>query len=115
MDSAESSLVTLTVNGEPRAVRVDNRMSVLDLLRERLGLTGSKNGCDHGECGACTVLLDGRRVNACLLLAVASDGADVTTAEGLARHDGAGLHPLQEQFARHDAFQCGYCTPGRRA
>lgn len=113
------SCVTLTVNGEPHAVRVDNRMSVLDLLRERLGLTGPKRGCDHGQCGACTVLLGDRRVNACLLLAVACDGADLTTVEGLtnagilgaAEH--GGLHPLQESFARHDAFQCGYCTPGQ--
>ena len=133
MNSAQSSRIALTVNGERRAVRVDNRMSVLDLLRERLGLTGSKKGCDHGQCGACTVLLDGRRVYACLLLAVACADADVTTVEGLARggpegargarggggarDDGGGdsgsLHPLQEAFARHEAFHCGYCTPGQ--
>jgi xanthine dehydrogenase YagT iron-sulfur-binding subunit len=111
MDNTEISQVTVIVNGEPRAVEVDNRMSVLDLLRERLGLTGSKKGCDHGQCGACTVLIDGRRANSCLALAVAHDGADIRTVEGLA--DGAGLHPLQEAFVRHDAFQCGYCTPGQ--
>jgi xanthine dehydrogenase YagT iron-sulfur-binding subunit len=111
MENTEISQVTVIVNGEPRVVEVDNRMSVLDLLRERLGLTGSKKGCDHGQCGACTVLIDGRRANACLALAVAYDGADIRTVEGLA--DGARLHPLQEAFVRHDAFQCGYCTPGQ--
>jgi xanthine dehydrogenase YagT iron-sulfur-binding subunit len=87
-------------------------MSVLDLLRERLGLTGSKKGCDHGQCGACTVLIDGRRANSCLALAVAHDGADIRTVEGLADGE-AELHPLQQAFVRHDAFQCGYCTPGQ--
>jgi xanthine dehydrogenase YagT iron-sulfur-binding subunit len=111
MDSAHATHVSVTVNGEPRAVRVDNRMSVLDLLRERLGLTGPKKGCDHGQCGACTVLADGRRVNACLALAVAYDGASIQTVEGLAGPEG--LHPLQRAFLRHDAFQCGYCTPGQ--
>jgi xanthine dehydrogenase YagT iron-sulfur-binding subunit len=111
MENTEVSQVTVIVNGEPRAVEVDNRMSVLDLLRERLGLTGSKKGCDHGQCGACTVLIDGRRANSCLALVVAHDGADITTVEGLA--DGTGLHPLQEAFVKHDAFQCGYCTPGQ--
>ena len=91
MENTEISQVTVIVNGDPRAVEVDNRMSVLDLLRERLGLTGSKKGCDHGQCGACTVLIDGRRANSCLALAVAHDGADIRTVEGLA--DGAGLHP----------------------
>jgi xanthine dehydrogenase YagT iron-sulfur-binding subunit len=104
--------VGLTVNGEPRAVEVDNRMSVLDLLRERLGLTGPKKGCDHGQCGACTVLIDGRRINACLALAVAYDGSAIQTVEGLAAGPGE-LHPLQRSFLRHDAFQCGYCTPGQ--
>ncbi|WP_049571604.1 (2Fe-2S)-binding protein [Nonomuraea sp. SBT364] len=103
--------ITLRVNGDERTLPVDPRTSLLDLLRERLGLTGSKKGCDHGQCGACTVLLEGRRVNACLLLAVACDGLAVTTVEGLAG-DGA-LHPLQEAFIAHDAFQCGYCTPGQ--
>jgi xanthine dehydrogenase YagT iron-sulfur-binding subunit len=102
--------VTLTVNGQRRTARVDPRTSVLDLLRERLGLTGAKKGCDHGQCGACTVLMDGRRVNACLALAVAHDGARLTTVEGLASGD---LHPLQQAFIDHDAFQCGYCTPGQ--
>jgi xanthine dehydrogenase YagT iron-sulfur-binding subunit len=104
--------VRLMVNGQPRSVRVDNRTSLLDLLRERLGLTGTKKGCDHGQCGACTVLIGGRRVNSCLALAVAHEGAEVTTVEGLADGDG-GLHPLQEAFLRYDAFQCGYCTPGQ--
>jgi xanthine dehydrogenase YagT iron-sulfur-binding subunit len=103
--------VSITVNGAGRTLRIDPRMSLLDLLRERLGLTGSKKGCDHGQCGACTVLIDGRRANACLALAVAQQGAEVTTIEGLGE-DGA-LHPLQDAFIRHDAFQCGYCTPGQ--
>ena len=103
--------VSITVNGTSRTQLIDPRMSLLDLLRERLGLTGSKKGCDHGQCGACTVLIDGRRANACLALAVAQQGAEVTTIEGLGE-DGA-LHPLQDAFIRHDAFQCGYCTPGQ--
>jgi xanthine dehydrogenase YagT iron-sulfur-binding subunit len=106
-----STPVVLTVNGERRAVELEPRVSLLDALREHLGLTGSKKGCDHGQCGACTVLVDGRRANACLLLAVALDGAQVTTVEGLA--DGEDLHPLQAAFVEHDAFQCGYCTPGQ--
>ena len=101
----------ITVNGVSRMERIDPRMSLLDLLRERLGLTGSKKGCDHGQCGACTVLIDGRRANACLALAVAQQGAEVTTIEGLGQDDA--LHPLQDAFIRHDAFQCGYCTPGQ--
>jgi xanthine dehydrogenase YagT iron-sulfur-binding subunit len=101
----------LRINGVERSLDVDTRTSLLDLLREHLGLTGSKKGCDHGQCGACTVLIDGRRANSCLALAVAQDGTDVTTVEGLAR---AGeLHPLQAAFLEHDAFQCGYCTPGQ--
>ena len=103
--------ITLRVNGEPHTLDVDTRTSLLDLLREHLGLTGAKKGCDHGQCGACTVLLDGRRANACLALAVAHDGAEVTTVEGLASDDE--LHPLQQAFIEHDAFQCGYCTPGQ--
>jgi xanthine dehydrogenase YagT iron-sulfur-binding subunit len=103
--------IALRVNGMEHSLDVDTRTSLLDLLRERLGLTGSKKGCDHGQCGACTVLIDGRRANACLALAVAQDGTDVTTVEGLA--DGEDLHPLQAAFIEHDAFQCGYCTPGQ--
>ena len=103
--------IELRVNGEQRRIEVDTRASVLDVLREQLGLTGAKKGCDHGQCGACTVLLDGRRANSCLALAVAHDGADVTTVEGLA--DGDELHPLQAAFVEHDGLQCGYCTPGQ--
>src|SRR5207248_1691573 len=103
--------ITLRVNGTGVGLNVDPRMSLLDMLRERLGLTGSKKGCDHGQCGACTVLIDGRRANACLALAVAQDGAEITTVEGLA--DGEALHPLQAAFIERDAFQCGYCTPGQ--
>jgi xanthine dehydrogenase YagT iron-sulfur-binding subunit len=106
------SQLALTVNGEDVRLVVDNRTTLLDLLRERLGLTGAKKGCDHGQCGACTVLVDGRRANSCLLLAVACDGTEVTTIEGLAGADGE-LHPLQRAFVEHDAFQCGYCTPGQ--
>src|SRR5207248_3528635 len=101
----------LSVNGERRLAAVDVRTTLLDLLREHLGLTGSKKGCDHGQCGACTVLVDGRRANACLILAVALDGAEVTTIEGLGEE--GHLHPLQRAFLEHDAFQCGYCTPGQ--
>jgi xanthine dehydrogenase YagT iron-sulfur-binding subunit len=103
--------ITLRVNGSPRSIIVDSRTSLLDLLRERLGLTGSKKGCDHGQCGACTVLIDGRRANSCLALAIAQDGRDVTTVEGLASEET--LHPLQAAFIERDAFQCGYCTPGQ--
>ncbi|MEQ4725258.1 2Fe-2S iron-sulfur cluster-binding protein [Nonomuraea sp. B19D2] len=103
--------ITLQVNGVSRAVDVDPRMSLLDLLRERLALIGAKKGCDHGQCGACTVLIDGRRANSCLALAVAVDGSEITTVEGLGHEDD--LHPLQAAFIEHDAFQCGYCTPGQ--
>nr|WP_262379863.1 (2Fe-2S)-binding protein [Nonomuraea sp. PA05] len=103
--------MTLSVNGDRHTTMVDNRTSLLDLLREHLGLPGTKKGCDAGACGACTVLVDGRRVNACLTLAVRLDGAKVTTIEGLA--DGDRLHPLQQAFIDQDAFQCGYCTPGQ--
>jgi xanthine dehydrogenase YagT iron-sulfur-binding subunit len=101
----------LRVNGEPHTLRLDHRRVLLDVLREDLGLTGAKKGCDHGQCGACTVLVDGRRVNSCLLLAVAQDGATITTVEGLA--DGESLHPVQRAFVERDALQCGFCTPGQ--
>jgi xanthine dehydrogenase YagT iron-sulfur-binding subunit len=104
-------LATLRVNGRNQAVRLDARLTLLDALRDELGLTGTKKGCDQGACGACTVHVDGRRVLACLTLAAQAEGRDVTTIEGLAR-DGV-LHPLQEAFTRRDAFQCGYCTPGQ--
>ena len=103
--------ITLTVDGEPRTVTVDTRTTLLDALRERLGVTSPKKGCDHGQCGACTVLLDGRRTLSCLKLAVAEDGAEVVTAAGLA--DGDDLHRMQQAFVDHDALQCGYCTPGQ--
>ncbi|HEX7937490.1 MAG TPA: 2Fe-2S iron-sulfur cluster-binding protein [Gemmatimonadaceae bacterium] len=103
--------ISLRVNGTVRRLRVDTRTSLLDALRERLGVTGPKKGCDHGQCGACTILLDGRRVNSCLALAVAHQDAEIVTIEGLA--DGDSLHPLQQAFVAHDAFQCGYCTPGQ--
>src|SRR5919112_3661997 len=112
MEPVQHMRIALRVNGAEHALEVDTRTSLLDLLREELGLTGAKKGCDHGQCGACTVLLDGRRVNACLALAVAHDGAEVTTVEGLAGPGGE-LHPLQAAFIEHDAFQCGYCTPGQ--
>ncbi|MFD6109518.1 (2Fe-2S)-binding protein [Streptomyces yangpuensis] len=111
---ATAGPVTLRVNGTEHSLRTDHRVTLLDLLREHLGLTGPKKGCDHGQCGACTVLLDGRRANSCLLLAVAHDGAEVVTVEGLAATvPGAGPHPLQRAFLRRDAFQCGFCTPGQ--
>ena len=103
--------ITLRINDADHRLAVDTRATLLDVLREQVGLTGSKKGCDHGQCGACTVLVAGRRANACLLLAVAQDGLEVTTVEGLA--DGDDLHPLQAAFIAHDAFQCGYCTPGQ--
>jgi aerobic-type carbon monoxide dehydrogenase small subunit (CoxS/CutS family) len=108
---AELAAVTLLINGEERSLELDTRTSLLDLLREHLGLTGAKKGCDHGQCGACTVLIDGLRANACLALAVAHDGAEIVTVEGLAQN--GSLHPLQAAFVEHDAFQCGYCTPGQ--
>src|SRR3954452_16065859 len=98
--------LSLTINGAPHDLTLDTRTTLLDLLREHLGLTGAKKGCDHGQCGSCTVLLDGRRVHACLALVVPHDGASITTVEGLD-------HPLQDAFVEHDAFQCGYCTPGQ--
>jgi xanthine dehydrogenase YagT iron-sulfur-binding subunit len=103
---------TLTVNGVRRAFDIDDpRLTLLDLLRERLHLTGTKKGCDRGQCGACTVIVDGRRINSCLALAISHDGADVLTIEGLARGDR--LHPVQEAFLAHDGLQCGFCTPGQ--
>jgi xanthine dehydrogenase YagT iron-sulfur-binding subunit len=107
----EKIAVTLTVNGVERQLRLAPWTSLLDALRDHLDLTGTKKGCDHGQCGACTVLVDGRRINSCLTLAVMKDGAEVTTIEGLAT-DGV-LHPLQQAFIDHDAFQCGYCTSGQ--
>jgi xanthine dehydrogenase YagT iron-sulfur-binding subunit len=106
-----TSSITLKVNGVENRLEVAPWTTLLDVLRDRLDLTGTKKGCDHGQCGACTVLLDGRRINSCLTLAVMKDGAEVTTIEGL--EDGNALHPLQEAFITHDAFQCGYCTPGQ--
>ncbi len=106
-----SAAVTLQVNGKTHEMNLDVRTTLLDALREHLRMTGTKKGCDHGQCGACTVLLDGRRVNACLTLAVMHDGQEVTTIEGLGTP--AALHPLQAAFVKHDGYQCGYCTPGQ--
>ena len=103
--------VRLKINGRANSLKIDPRTSLLDLLREHLHLTGSKKGCDHGQCGACTVLVNGRRINSCLSLAVVHDGDEVTTIEGLAQNDK--LHPMQAAFVEHDGFQCGYCTPGQ--
>jgi xanthine dehydrogenase YagT iron-sulfur-binding subunit len=108
---AKEGTVVLSVNGQERELRMEPRVSLLDALREHLGLTGSKKGCDQGTCGACTVWVDGRRVLACLTLAVTCEGREVTTIEGLSA-DGA-LHPMQAAFVDRDAFQCGYCTPGQ--
>jgi len=103
--------VTLSINGQSTTLHVDPRVTLLDALREHLGLTGTKKGCDHGQCGACTVLVNGRRINSCLSLAVMHEGDEVTTIEGLAKGDE--LHPVQAAFLEHDGFQCGYCTPGQ--
>jgi xanthine dehydrogenase YagT iron-sulfur-binding subunit len=105
------SKVSLTVNGEARALELDTRTTLLDALREHLHLTGTKKGCDHGQCGACTVIVDGRRINSCLTLAVMHEGDSITTIEGLGTPDH--LHPLQAAFVKHDGYQCGYCTPGQ--
>lgn len=109
--AAQALNLTLMVNGEKRTAQIDPRTVLLDALRERMGLTGTKKGCDHGQCGACTVLVEGRRVLSCLTLAAQMEGKHVTTIEGLAK--GEELHPMQEAFIEHDAFQCGYCTPGQ--
>jgi xanthine dehydrogenase YagT iron-sulfur-binding subunit len=112
MEHPMSLSISLTLNGQPRTIALDDpRVTLLDLLRERLDLTGTKKGCDRGQCGACTVLVDGRRINACLALAASLDGCTITTIEGLATGDG--LHPVQEAFIAHDGFQCGFCTPGQ--
>jgi xanthine dehydrogenase YagT iron-sulfur-binding subunit len=103
--------VTLNVDGKKHRLAVDTRTTLLDAMREHLGITSPKKGCDHGQCGACTILLDGRRANSCLALAVAYQDAEIVTAAGLA--DGQNLHPMQRSFIVHDAFQCGYCTPGQ--
>jgi xanthine dehydrogenase YagT iron-sulfur-binding subunit len=108
---AIKSKLSITVNGEVRALEVDTRTTLLDALRENLQLTGSKKGCDHGQCGACTVIADGRRINACLTLAVMHEGSKVTTIEGLGTPEK--LHPMQAAFIKHDSYQCGYCTPGQ--
>jgi xanthine dehydrogenase YagT iron-sulfur-binding subunit len=110
-DSAPSEHVSLTINGRQYALNLDPRATLLDALREHCGLTGSKKGCDQGQCGACTIIVNGQRINSCLALAVMHDGDEITTIEGLA--DESTLHPMQAAFVRHDGFQCGYCTPGQ--
>ncbi|AKQ44504.1 2Fe-2S ferredoxin [Rufibacter radiotolerans] len=110
-DAFEKVNVTLDINGKKQKLSVEPRTTLLDLLREQLHLTGTKKGCDYGQCGACTVHVDGQRVNSCLTLAVMQDGKKITTIEGLA--NGEKLHPMQEAFIKHDGFQCGYCTPGQ--
>jgi xanthine dehydrogenase YagT iron-sulfur-binding subunit len=111
IDTASGAPVALTINGVRHALVLAPWVTLLDLLREQLALTGTKKGCDHGQCGACTVLIDGRRVNSCLVLAVVKDGSEITTIEGLG--EPGALHPLQQAFVDHDGFQCGYCTPGQ--
>jgi xanthine dehydrogenase YagT iron-sulfur-binding subunit len=114
---SNAQTITLEVNGQSKTLSLDTRTSLLDALRESLELTGSKKGCDHGQCGACTVLIDGRRVNSCLTLAFAAVGSEITTIEGLAKtadpKDLSELHPVQAAFLEHDGYQCGYCTPGQ--
>jgi xanthine dehydrogenase YagT iron-sulfur-binding subunit len=111
IESGATAPVTLTINGQTKQVDVEPWTVLIDLLREHLDLTGTKKGCDHGQCGSCTVLLNGKRVLSCMTLAVMEDGSDITTIEGLAIGDA--LHPMQQAFIDHDAFQCGYCTPGQ--
>lgn len=108
---AHITTVNLTINGENQILNLDSRVTLLDALREKLSLPGTKKGCDHGQCGACTVLVNGRRINSCLMLVGMCEGAEVITVEGLANGDQ--LHPMQEAFLKHDGFQCGYCTPGQ--
>jgi xanthine dehydrogenase YagT iron-sulfur-binding subunit len=114
---SKTQAITLIVNGQSKALLLDTRTSLLDALRESMELTGSKKGCDHGQCGACTVLIDGRRVNSCLTLAFAAEGSEITTIEGLAKNsdpkDASELHSMQAAFLEHDGYQCGYCTPGQ--
>ena len=110
-DTTPPVSVALNINGQSHTLDLDSRVTLLDVLRERLGMTGTKKGCDHGQCGACTVLVNGRRVNSCLRFAVMHDGDQITTIEGLAA--GEQLHPMQAAFIEHDGFQCGYCTPGQ--
>ena len=110
--AGDQPTITLTVNGQRRTLNVEPRTTLVEALRDNLGLTGTKIGCNQGQCGACTVLLDGRRMNSCLILALVADGTDIVTVEALADPDGA-LHPMQQAFAENDAFQCGYCTPGQ--
>ncbi|BBY44219.1 2Fe-2S iron-sulfur cluster-binding protein [Mycolicibacterium celeriflavum] len=111
MESAHFTDITVSVDGARHSLTVDNRTTLLDLLREHLGVTAPKKGCDHGQCGSCTVLLDGRRATTCLAFAVAHDGAEIVTAAGLG--DAGALHPVAQAFLDHDGFQCGYCTPGQ--
>lgn len=111
LKSSDTLAVNLTLNGEPITLEVEPNVVLLDALRERLDLTGTKKGCDHGQCGACTVLIDGHSANSCLTLAVMHEGSEITTVEGLARDER--LHPVQEAFLEHDAYQCGYCTAGQ--
>ncbi|WP_285359982.1 aldehyde dehydrogenase iron-sulfur subunit PaoA [Pseudomonas sp. fls2-241-TYG-175] len=110
-DVSASSHVSFTLNGRRYSLDVDNRATLLDVLRERLHLTGTKKGCDHGQCGACTVIVEGRRINACLTLTVMHEGDTITTIEGLGTPER--LHPMQSAFVKHDGYQCGYCTPGQ--
>ena len=110
-NTPQEPTISLKVNGQMHTLKVEPWVSLLDALRDHLQLTGTKKGCDHGQCGACTVLVDGKRINACMTLAIMRDGAEITTVEGLSQ--GEDLHPLQQAFIDHDAFQCGYCTPGQ--